>query len=45
MGVGIILEGLEGVIVEHSLFFDFLTTNNQVEYDTLITRLTARNDI
>ena len=28
-GVGIILEGPEGVVVEHSLYFNFQTTNNQ----------------
>ena len=35
-GASIILEGLEGVIMEHSLCFDFQTTNNKAEYEALI---------
>ena len=38
-GVGIILEGPEGVIMDHSLCFDFQMTNNQVEYEALIVGL------
>ena len=36
---GIILERPKGVIMEHSLCFDFQMTNNQVKYEALIIRL------
>ena len=43
--MGIILEGLEGVLLEHSLHFDFQTTNNQVEYKDLIIGLNLVKDM
>ena len=41
----VILEGLEGVLVEHSLSFDFQTTNNQVVYKVLIPGLQLAKDM
>ncbi|RDX58107.1 hypothetical protein CR513_62598, partial [Mucuna pruriens] len=38
-GVGIILEGPRQVVLEHSLKFDYKTSNNQVEYEALLTGL------
>ena len=38
-GVVIILEGLEGVMIEQSLRFDFKASNNQAKYEALITSL------
>ncbi|RDX79747.1 hypothetical protein CR513_39788, partial [Mucuna pruriens] len=35
-GEGIILEGLEGVLIEQSLHFDFKASNNQAEYEALL---------
>jgi len=36
-GVGIVLEGPEGVLIEQSLRFAFKANNNQAEYEALIT--------
>ncbi|XP_057436319.1 uncharacterized protein LOC130728766 [Lotus japonicus] len=38
-GAGIILEGPRGVTIEQSLKFDFKASNNQVEYEAIITGL------
>ncbi|RDX77678.1 hypothetical protein CR513_42155, partial [Mucuna pruriens] len=35
-GTKIILEGLVGITLEHSLKFDFKASNNRVEYEALI---------
>ncbi|GAU44863.1 hypothetical protein TSUD_329190 [Trifolium subterraneum] len=35
-GVGVVLEGPEGVLIEQSLRFTFKASNNQAEYETLI---------
>ncbi|RDY13114.1 Retrovirus-related Pol polyprotein from transposon 17.6, partial [Mucuna pruriens] len=35
-GVGIILEGLGGVLIEQSIRFGFKASNNQAEYETLL---------
>ena len=43
--IGIILEGLEGVIVKHSLHFDFQMINNQDEYEALIVGLNLVKDM
>ena len=44
-GAGIILEGLEGITIEHSLCFDFQMRNDQVEYEALIASLKLVKDI
>ena len=44
-GARIFLEGIEGVVIKHSLCFDFQITNNQVEYEALITGLKLANDL
>ena len=44
-GAGIILKGLEGVVVEKLLHFGFQTTNNQAKYVALIARLNLVKDI
>lgn len=36
-GAGLVLLSPEGVIAEHALHFEFLMTNNEVEYEVLIT--------
>ncbi|XP_061344701.1 uncharacterized protein LOC133290607 [Gastrolobium bilobum] len=38
-GAGMIIENLDGVAIEHSLSFDFNTTNNQAEYEAMIAGL------
>ncbi|RDY02960.1 Retrovirus-related Pol polyprotein from transposon 17.6, partial [Mucuna pruriens] len=35
-GVGIILEGPEGILIEQSLHFEFRASNNQAEYEALL---------
>ena len=35
----------KGIIVEHSIYFDFQTTNNQAEYEALVIRLKLAKDI
>ncbi|RDX81360.1 Retrovirus-related Pol polyprotein from transposon 17.6, partial [Mucuna pruriens] len=35
-GAGVILEGPDGIVIEHSLHFDFKASNNQVEYEALL---------
>ncbi|RDX96222.1 hypothetical protein CR513_21143, partial [Mucuna pruriens] len=35
-GVGIILEGPDGVLIEQALHFEFKANNNQVEYEALL---------
>jgi len=35
-GVGVILEGPNGVLIEQALRFSFKASNNQVEYETLM---------
>lgn len=35
-GVGIVLEGPEGILIEQSLRFEFKASNNQAEYEALI---------
>lgn len=38
-GARILLESFNVLIVEQALTFDFLTTNNQVEYEVFTTRI------
>ncbi|RDX74026.1 hypothetical protein CR513_46276, partial [Mucuna pruriens] len=35
-GVGVVLEGPDGVLIEQSLHFDFRASNNQAEYEALL---------
>lgn len=35
-GAGLILIGLEGVVTEYALYFAFLVSNNEAEYEVLI---------
>ncbi|CAL0322261.1 unnamed protein product [Lupinus luteus] len=44
-GAGITLEDDQGVAIEHSLTFTFLTSNNQIEYEACITRLQLAKDV
>ena len=44
-GDRVILEGPKCVIVEHTLCFDFQTTNNQAEYEALIASLKLEKDM
>ena len=42
---GIILEGPEGIAIEQSLRFDFKASNNQAEYEALITGLQLEKEM
>nr|KYP72078.1 Uncharacterized protein Mb2253c family [Cajanus cajan] len=44
-GAGIILEGPNQVTLEQSLKFSFKVTNNQAEYEALLTRLRLARDL
>jgi len=44
-GAGIVLQGLGRFRVEEALMFKFKTSNNQVEYEALITRLLLARDM
>ena len=44
-GAGIILEGPDGITVEHSLCFNFQTMNNQEEYEAFIVGLKLVKDM
>ena len=39
------MQDLEDIVVEHSLNFDFQTTNNQVEYEAFVSRLNLGKDM
>ncbi|GAA0168547.1 hypothetical protein LIER_23238 [Lithospermum erythrorhizon] len=39
IGVGILIRGPEGIIMEYALRFSFKATNNEVEYEAMITGL------
>ena len=43
-GMGVILKGLKGFMVEYSLNFDFHMTNSQAKFEALITRLKLAKD-
>ena len=43
--VVIFLEGLEGIMMDHSLHFDFQTTTNLAKYEALIDGLKLARDI
>lgn len=36
-GTGIVLEGFGDIVIEHALMFKFTSSNNQVEYEALLT--------
>ena len=44
-GAWILLENEEGVVIEHSLTLSFPTSNNQVEYETLLAGLRLVEDL
>ena len=44
-GAGVILEGLDNVLIEQSLRFNFKTSNNQAEYKPLIAGLNLARDV
>ncbi|RDY04738.1 hypothetical protein CR513_11511, partial [Mucuna pruriens] len=44
-GASIILEGLRQAVLEHFLKLDFKTSNNQVEYETLLAGLDLALDV
>ena len=41
----VILEGPNDIVLEYSLKFDFKATNNQVEYEALVTILQITKEI
>lgn len=44
-GVGVVLEGLDGFLLEHSLVFKFKTSNNQEKYEDLVAGLALVRDM
>lgn len=44
-GAGIVLEGPNGFLLEHSLLFKFKTSNNQAEYEALVVGLELAKDM
>ena len=44
-GAGLVLKSPEGVIAEYALRFSFKTSNNQAEYEALITGLRIAKDL
>ncbi|RDY10129.1 hypothetical protein CR513_05404, partial [Mucuna pruriens] len=44
-GVGVILEGPGGVLVEQSLCFNFQTSNNQAEYEALLAKIRLTKEV
>jgi len=38
-GAGVILEGLNGLLIEQALRFAFKASNNQAEYEALVARM------
>ncbi|XP_014498083.1 uncharacterized protein LOC106759429 [Vigna radiata var. radiata] len=44
-GAGIVLEGPNGFLLEHSLLFKFKTSNNQAEYEALVAGLELAKDM
>lgn len=43
--VGLILTGLEGDVAEYALCFEFPATNNEVEYEALITGIKIAREV
>ncbi|XP_014523638.1 uncharacterized protein LOC106779933 [Vigna radiata var. radiata] len=44
-GAGVVLEGPNGFLIEHSLIFKFKTSNNQAEYEALLAGLQLAKDM
>lgn len=44
-GAGVVLEGPNGFLMEHSLIFKFKTSNNQAEYEALLAGLQLAKDM
>jgi hypothetical protein len=44
-GAGIDLEGLDDLLIEQSLRFEFKASNNQAEYEALIARMTLAQEM
>ncbi|XP_061372971.1 uncharacterized protein LOC133315384 [Gastrolobium bilobum] len=44
-GAGMIIENPDGVAMEHSLYFNFNTTNNQAEYEAMIPGLLQAKEL
>jgi len=44
-GANNVLEGLNGLVVEHSLIFKFKASNNQAEYEALTIGLSLAKDL
>ena len=44
-GAGIILTGSDGDVAEYALWFEFLATNNEAEYEALIVGLRLTKDM
>ena len=45
VGVGIVLEGPNDILIEKSLHFAFKTSNNQAEYETILASLSLARDV
>lgn len=43
--MGVVLEGPNGFMLEHSLMFKFKASNNQAEYEALVAGLKLAKDI
>ena len=44
-GAGLILNGPKGDVVGYALHFNFLTTNNEAEYEALIASVKVARDV
>ena len=44
-GVGIILEGLNGLLIEQSFYFNFKASNNQAKYEAFIAGLGLAKEV
>ena len=45
MGAGLILTNPDGVVAEYALRFEFPTSNNEAEYEALMTELKMAKDL
>ncbi|RDX82512.1 rnhA, partial [Mucuna pruriens] len=44
-GAGVILEGLDGVLIKQSLHFEFKASNNQAEYEALLAEMKLAQEL
>lgn len=44
-GAGLILTGLKGDVAKYALWFEFLSTNNKVEYEVLTAGLRIAKEV